>query len=158
MKKEFSFNIVLFNPQIPPNTGNILRLCKNTKCKLHLIEPLGFNLKEKSLKRAFLDYAELKEIKIYKSIKIFLKKIKTRKIFLITKFGNQRYDKISYNHGDTLIFGSENTGLSDEVLSLLNDSNRLYIPMDSKYRSINLSNAVSICIYEALRQNDFFTF
>ena len=156
MNSDFTFNIVLFNPQIPPNTGNILRLCKNTGCKLHLIEPLGFNLKEKSLKRAFMDYADLKEIKIYKSIKVFLKKIDTEKIFLITKFGSQRYDKISYNLGDTLIFGSEITGLSNEVYDLLKHSVRLYIPMDSKYRSLNLANAVSVCIYEALRQNNFF--
>ena len=151
------FNIVLFNPQIPPNTGNILRLCANTGCKIHLIEPLGFSLDKKSLRRAGLDYYKNVKINVYKNINDFLSKNINSNIYLITKFGNVNYSKIKYRVNDYLMFGSEIHGLSNEVYQKLESSEKIFIPMLSNNRSINLSNAVSVCIYEAWKQNNFLT-
>jgi|TARA_B100000287_G_C20638752_1_gene782700 tRNA (cytidine/uridine-2'-O-)-methyltransferase len=151
------FNIVLFNPQIPPNTGNILRLCANTGCKIHLIEPLGFSLDKKSLRRAGLDYYKNVKINVYKNIDDFLSKNINSNIYLITKFGNVNYSKIKYRVNDYLMFGSEIHGLSNEVYQKLDSSEKIFIPMLSNNRSINLSNAVSVCIYEAWKQNNFLT-
>ena len=151
------FNIVLFNPQIPPNTGNILRLCANTGCKIHLIEPLGFSLDKKSLRRAGLDYYKNVKINVYKNIDDFLSKNINSNIYLITKFGNVNYSKIKYRVNDYLMFGSEIHGLSNEVYQKLDSSEKIFIPMLSNNRSINLSNAVSVCIYEAWKQNYFLT-
>ena len=149
------FNIVLFNPQIPPNTGNILRLCSNTGCKIHLIKPLGFSLDKKSMRRAGLDYQKKVRIKIYENIDDFLKKRLFKNIYLVSKYGNKNYSDISYKVGDFFMFGSEVSGLSDEVYNRLNTAKRVFIPMLADNRSINLSNAVAICIYEAWRQNNF---
>ena len=151
------FNIVLFNPQIPPNTGNIHRLCANTGCKIHLIEPLGFSLDKKSLRRAGLDYYKNVKINVYKNIDDFLSKNINSNIYLITKFGNVNYSKIKYRVNDYLMFGSEIHGLSNEVYQKLDSSEKIFIPMLSNNRSINLSNAVSVCIYEAWKQNNFLT-
>ena len=149
------FNIVLFQPKIPPNTGNIIRLCKNTGSKLHLIKPLGFDISEKSVKRAGMDYFEFKNISIYENFEEFIIKRDDKKIFLITKFGKISYEKVKYNFGDYLIFGSEDNGLPNQIYNRLNNSPKIFIPMMPKNRSLNLSNAVSICIYEAWRQNKF---
>ena len=149
------FNIVLFNPQIPPNTGNIIRLCSNTNSNIHLIEPLGFSVDIKSMRRAGLDYISNVDIKTYKNIDEFLIKTDFKIIHLVTKFGNINYAKVSYKIGDCFIFGSEISGLSEDVFNKFNNSNRIYIPMTPKNRSINLANAVAICIFEAWRQNNF---
>ena len=149
------FNIVLFNPQIPPNTGNVIRLCSNTNSKIHLIEPLGFSVNIKSMRRAGLDYIKNVEVKTYKNIDDFLTKTNFKVIHLVTKFGNINYAKVSYNIGDCFIFGSEISGLSEDVYKKLSKSKRIFIPMTPKNRSINLANAVAICIFEAWRQNNF---
>jgi len=149
------FNIVLFNPQIPPNTGNIIRLCSNTNSKIHLIEPLGFSVSKKSMRRAGLDYISNVEVKTYKNIDDFLMQTNIKVIYLVTKFGNINYAKVNYSIGDCFIFGSEVSGLSDEIFKKLNKSKKIFIPMTPKNRSINLANSVAICLYEAWRQNNF---
>ena len=149
------FNIVLFNPQIPPNTGNIIRLCSNTNSKIHLIEPLGFSVDIKSMRRAGLDYIKNVEVKTYKNIDDFLIHTNFKIIHLVTKFGNINYSTVKYNIGDCFIFGSEISGLSEEIFSKLNKSKKIFIPMTPKNRSINLANAVAICLFEAWRQNNF---
>ena len=152
-----TFNIVLFNPQIPPNTGNILRLCANTGTKLHIIKPIGFDLSEKSLRRAGLDYYKKVDLRIYDSLDEFLKNNKFKNLFLVTKFGKKRYDKVEYKRNDFYMFGSEINGLSEEVYTKLNGSVKIYIPMILGNRSINLANAVSVCVYEAWKQINFST-
>jgi tRNA (cytidine/uridine-2'-O-)-methyltransferase len=152
---ENTFQIVLFNPQIPPNTGNILRLCANTCSKLHIIKPIGFNLDEKSLRRAGLDYYKSVNLQVYECLDDFLKKNTFKNLYLITKFGKKRYDKITYQRNDFLMFGSEIDGLSKEVYEKLKNSPKIYIPMSKGNRSINLANAVSICLYEAWKQINF---
>lgn len=153
MNKEF-LNIVLYNPQIPPNTGNILRLCSNTRSKLHLIRPLGFDISDKSLKRAGLDYKVNYEI--YDEFSDYTKlQDNTKKNFFITKFGDKNYSEQKFREGDSLIFGSEINGLPQSLLSKKKFT-KLFIPMAKQSRSLNLSNAVAICLYEALRQNQFF--
>ena len=152
-----TFNIVLFNPQIPPNTGNILRLCANTGTKLHIIKPIGFDLSEKSLRRAGLDYYKNVDLSIYDCLDQFLENNKFKNLFLVTKFGKKRYDKVEYKRNDFFMFGSEINGLSEEVYTKLNGSVKIYIPMILGNRSINLANAVSVCVYEAWKQINFST-
>ena len=149
------FKIVLFNPQIPPNTGNIIRLCSNTNSKIHLIEPLGFSVNIKSMRRAGLDYIKNVDVKTYKNIDDFLIQTNFKVIHLVTKFGNINYARVSYNIGDCFIFGSEISGLSTEIYKKLNGSKKIFIPMTPRNRSINLANAVAICLLEAWRQNNF---
>ena len=152
-----TFNIVLFNPQIPPNTGNILRLCANTGTKLHIIKPIGFDLSEKSLRRAGLDYYKNVDLSIYDCLDQFLENNKFKNLFLVTKFGKKRYDNVEYKRNDFFMFGSEINGLSEEVYTKLKDSVKIYIPMILGNRSINLANAVSVCVYEAWKQINFST-
>mgnify|MGYP001322262533 CR=1 FL=1 len=152
-----TFQVVLFNPQIPPNTGNILRLCANTGSKLHIIKPIGFSLNEKSMRRAGLDYYSTVKMYVYESLDDFLGKNKFNNIYLITKFGKKRYDEVRYKKNDYLMFGSEINGLSEEVYSKLSKSTKIFIPMFPSNRSINLANAVSICVYEAWKQTNFST-
>ena len=149
------FNIVLFNPQIPPNTGNIIRLCSNTNSKIHLIKPLGFSINMKSMRRAGLDYIKNVEVKTYKDIDDFLIKTDFKTTHLVTKFGDINYTKVNYKKGDCFIFGSEISGLYEEVYKKLSKSKKIFIPMIPENRSINLANAVAICIFEAWRQNNF---
>ena len=149
------FNIVLFNPQIPPNTGNIIRLCSNTNSKIHLIKPLGFSINMKSMRRAGLDYIKNVQVKTYKDIDDFLIKTDFKTTHLVTKFGDINYTKVNYKKGDCFIFGSEISGLSQDVYKKLSKSKRIFIPMIPENRSINLANAVAICIFEAWRQNNF---
>ena len=152
-----TFNIVLFNPQIPPNTGNILRLCANTGTKLHIIKPIGFDLSEKSLRRAGLDYYKNVDLSIYDCLDQFLENNKFKNLFLVTKFGKKRYDNVKYKRNDFFMFGSEINGLTEEVYTKLKGSVKIYIPMISGNRSINLANAVSVCVYEAWKQINFST-
>ena len=153
-----TFQVVLFNPQIPPNTGNILRICANTGSNLHIIKPIGFSLNEKSMRRAGLDYYSSVKMYVYDNLNDFLSKNNFNNIYLITKFGKKRYDEVNYKRNDYLMFGSEINGLSEEVYKKLNKSTRIFIPMFPENRSINLANAVSICVYEAWKQINFSTF
>jgi tRNA (cytidine/uridine-2'-O-)-methyltransferase len=153
-----TFQVVLFNPQIPPNTGNILRICANTGSNLHIIKPIGFSLSEKSMRRAGLDYYSNVRMNVYDNLNDFLNKNNFNNIYLITKFGKKRYDEVNYKRNDYLMFGSEINGLSEEVYEKLNKSTKIFIPMFPENRSINLANAVSICVYEAWKQINFSTF
>ena len=149
------FNIVLYQPKIPPNTGNIIRLCFNTGAKLHVIKPLGFDITDKTLKRAGLDHYRNVIINQHNSLIECLDMIGKTKVYMITKFGKTRYCDVNYKIGDTLIFGSEIDGLPKYLLEKTNNNQKLYIPMLERSRSLNLSNAVSICIFEAWKQNEF---
>ncbi len=147
-------NIVLYNPQIPPNTGNIMRLCSNTGFSLHIIEPVGFPLDDKSLKRAKLDYfSDINPI-IYKNYKNFIDVIEEKKIYAVTKFGSKIYTEIKYDKDIFLLFGSETTGLPEVILSKLKNRS-IKIPMINDSRSLNLSNSVAIVMYEVWRQLKF---
>lgn len=149
------FHIALYEPRIAPNTGNIIRLIANNGCYLHLIEPLGFDLEEKKLRRAGLDYRDMGKVSRHKNYQEFLKSIDGRRIFACTTKGCRPHDQLSYQEGDVLLFGSETSGLPDEVMEGFSLQNRLRIPMMSNSRSLNLSNAVAIVSYEAWRQNGF---
>ena len=150
-----TFEIVLFQPEIPPNTGNIIRLCANTGSRLHLIKPLGFDLSNKSLRRAGLDYKKNVEVIIHNNLNSFFEKKSKQNIHMFTKFGNISYEKVKYKHGDFLLFGSESKGYTDEVFKIMKNRIKIFIPMLPNSRSINLANSVSICLFEAWRQNNF---
>ena len=149
------FHIILFNPEIPPNTGNIMRLAANTGTTLHLIKPLGFNLNDNTLKRAGLDYKKDADFFIYDSLDLCLKSINFNEIYAFTKFAKKNFSKVRFKQNDCLLFGNETSGLPDDVIKQIKDTNKLRIPMVAKSRSLNLSNSVAITIYEALRQNAF---
>ena len=146
------FNIVLYQPEIPPNTGNIIRLCANTGCSLHLIEPLGFQLEDNQLRRAGQDYHEGAEVKTYKDIK----DLKPEKnVYALSTKGKNNYHQANFKAGDYLVFGPETRGLPEEYLKQLDADHVLRLPMLEHSRSLNLSNTVAIVCYEALRQNMF---
>ncbi len=149
------FNIVLFQPQIPPNTGNILRLCANTGCKLHIIEPIGFSIDDKSLRRAGLDHINNIKLTVHESFNKCVDLLGINNFFVITKFGKTRYDNANFNYNDVLLFGSETNGLPKRIVTSFSQDKTLLIPMKSKSRSLNLSNAVSIVVYEAWKQLNF---
>lgn len=149
------FNIVLFEPEIPPNTGNIIRLCANTGCQLHLIEPMGFALDDKQLRRAGLDYHEFATIKIHANWPAFIEQEKPERLFACSTKGKQCYAKIPYQGGDYFVFGPETRGLPNDILLSCAEKMILRIPMRANSRSLNLSNSVAIIIYEAWRQLDF---
>ena len=149
------FHIILYQPQIPPNTGNIIRLCANAGAQLHLIHPLGFELSEKSCRRAGLDYHALTYVHHYDDWDRFSKTSGIRRLFAVTKFGKQRYDKPRFEAGDGFLFGRETTGLPDIIHESLAPSNKLSLPMVAGNRSLNLANSVGIVLYEAWRQHDF---
>lgn len=143
-------HIVLYQPEIPPNTGNIIRLCANTGAQLHLIYPLGFTLQEKELRRAGLDYREFANVKEYAHWELFLSKEKPQRIFACTTKADQHYSAIKYEQNDYLLFGPESRGLPLEIINAATD--KIRIPMQKESRSLNLSNAVAVIVYEALRQ------
>lgn len=149
------FNIVLYEPEIPPNTGNIIRLAANTRCHLHLIEPLGFKLEDKLLRRAGLDYQEWAQISCYPNYDTFNKASKFNALYAFTTKATKTYTSVAFSPGDALLFGPETRGLPNEVLESLSSDNRLRIPMVENSRSLNLSNTVAIVVYEAWRQQDF---
>lgn len=151
------FNVVLFEPEIPPNTGNIIRLCANTGARLHLIEPLGFPLEHAKLKRAGLDYHEFAHIAIYKNWSDFVEKSKVNlsRAFALTTRGQPSVLKTDFRPDDFFVFGSETKGISDEVRAAIPKENHLRLPMLPNSRSLNLSNSVAIMVYEAWRQNHF---
>ena len=149
------FNIVLYEPEIPPNTGNIIRLCANTGCHLHLIRPLGFTLDDRQLKRAGLDYDEFTQVREHDSLDEYLEAMRPSASFAVSTRGERDYTKIHYLPDMTLIFGPETRGLPDHVLARFNTGTILRIPMVTGSRSLNLSNAVAVIVYEGLRQNGF---
>lgn len=148
-------HIVLFEPEIPPNTGNIIRLCANTGFHLHLIEPLGFDMDDKKLRRAGLDYGEWAAVKIHPSLDQFFTETKPETCFACSTKGTRRYTDAQYKEGDALIFGPETRGLPEQVIASLPEKNVLKLPMQQKSRSLNLSNSVAVFVYEAWRQLDF---
>lgn len=151
------FHCVLYQPEIPPNTGNIIRLCANTGIKLHLIHPLGFELDDKKLRRAGLDYREWANVQEYESLTKFIEKINPQRIFACSTKGTTNYTKPSYQTGDVFLFGPETRGLPMTILEQLSAEQIIRIPMHSDSRSLNLSNSVAVILYEAWRQLDFST-
>jgi tRNA (cytidine/uridine-2'-O-)-methyltransferase len=149
------FNIVLFEPEIPPNTGNIIRLAANTGCKLHLIEPLGFKLNDKQLRRAGLDYHEWAEIELHQSYEDFIKDCNFNHLYAFTTKAKRSYSDACFAQDDALLFGPESRGLPANVLDSLSIDNKLLIPMAKDSRSLNLSNTVAVGVYEAWRQLSF---
>lgn len=149
------FNIVFYEPEIPPNTGNAIRLSSNTGCVLHLIKPLGFSLGEKKLRRAGLDYAEYSEMRTHENWESFLESRDDGRIFAISTKGNMPYTEVSFQAGDYLVFGPETRGLPDAILNSEAISGILRIPMQPQSRSLNLSNSAAIIVYEAWRQLGF---
>ena len=149
------FNILLYQPLIPHNTGNIIRLCSNIGAKLHLIEPLGFKLDDKNLKRAALDYSVMSNVQTYPSLSNFIEKHEISRIFATTTSATHIYTDINYRIGDTLLFGPEDNGLPNNIKNYI--PNTIRIPMQPENRSLNLSNAVAIVSYEAWRLLQFVT-
>jgi tRNA (cytidine/uridine-2'-O-)-methyltransferase len=149
------FHIVLFEPEIPPNTGNIIRLAANTGCQLHLIEPLGFKLDEKSVNRAGLDYAEAQNLRLYKGWEDFLEKQKPCRVFALSTKGTHCHSDAYFQAGDYLLFGPETRGLPASVRESLPANQVLRIPMMPNSRSMNLSNSVAVMVFEAWRQLDY---
>jgi tRNA (cytidine/uridine-2'-O-)-methyltransferase len=148
-------DILLYQPEIPPNTGNIIRLCANTGFRLHLIGPLGFSWEDKKLRRAGLDYHEFAAIGQYDSLEACLSSIRPGRLFACTTKGKSYYTDVAFNQGDALLFGPETRGLPVEIIESLPPQQRLRIPMRPDSRSMNLSNAVSVMVFEAWRQMGF---
>jgi tRNA (cytidine/uridine-2'-O-)-methyltransferase len=151
------FHVILLEPEIPPNTGNIIRLCANTGCALHLVGPLGFSLDRRSVRRAGLDYAELATLRTHASLDACIAQLPGLRLHVIDTGLPQRYDEAVFRPGDGLLFGPETRGLPATVRSRVAPELRLSIPMQPGNRSLNLSNAVAVVVYEAWRQNGFRT-
>ena len=149
------FHVILFEPEIPPNTGNIIRLCANVGCSLHLIEPLGFVFDNKHLRRAGMDYSELANVQRYPNLQACLDTLQPTRLFAFTTKGSRNYADVQYQDGDAFIFGPETRGLPDDVRNAIAAEQRLRLPMREGSRSLNLSNTVAIAVYEAWRQLDF---
>lgn len=149
------FHVVLYQPEIPPNTGNIMRLCANTGARLHLIEPLGFRLEDKELRRAGLDYREWVDVKTHASLEVFLESVKPPRLFAFSTRAQRFYTEIQYKENDALLFGPETRGLSQNLLDTIPEEHRLRLPLQPGNRSLNLSNAVAVVVYEAWRQQGF---
>lgn len=149
------FEIVLYEPEIPPNTGNIIRLCANTGSRLHLIKPIGFDMSDKKLKRASLDYSEYVNLQVHESFNQFLEKFPITNVFSISTRGKLMLNEARFTEKSILLFGPETRGLPQSLLDKMDKKKVLKIPMVNESRSLNLSNAVAITIYEAWRQNNF---
>jgi tRNA (cytidine/uridine-2'-O-)-methyltransferase len=151
------FHIVLVNPEIPPNTGNVIRLAANTGCTLHLVEPLGFSMDDKHMRRAGLDYHEYAEVRRHADWSAFLatEAPDPARLFALTTRGRQAVHAVAFAPGDWLVFGSETRGLAPELLETLPQPQRLRLPMRAGQRSLNLSNAVAVTVFEAWRQQGF---
>ena len=148
-------HVVLYQPEIPPNTGNIIRLCANTGSRLHLIEPLGFELDDKRLRRAGLDYHEFADLQVYKTLEAFIEQQQPGQIYACTTRGKRFYSEASYQSGDALLFGPETRGLPQTLLDTMASEQLLRLPMQPESRSLNLSNATAVFVYEAWRQLGF---
>lgn len=149
------FHVVLFQPEIPPNTGNIIRLCANTGSQLHLIEPMGFTLDDARMRRAGLDYHEFASLRTYANLDQFLQTVAPARLFALSTRGSLRHDRADYQAGDAFLFGPETRGLPEDVLTSVPEAQRLRLPLRPGNRSLNLSNAVAVVVYEAWRQHDF---
>jgi tRNA (cytidine/uridine-2'-O-)-methyltransferase len=148
-------HVVLYQPEIPPNTGNIMRLCANTGARLHLIEPLGFNLEDKALRRAGLDYREWADVRTYASYEAFYESVKPQRLLAFSTRARRFYTEMPYREDDALLFGPETRGLPQILLDTLPEEHRLRLPLLPGNRSLNLSNVVAVVIYEAWRQQGF---
>jgi tRNA (cytidine/uridine-2'-O-)-methyltransferase len=151
------FDVILYQPEIPPNTGNVIRLCANTGARLHLVEPLAFALDDKQLRRAGLDYREYATLQVHASLDAAMSAIAQRngaspRLFALSTRGTQRFDRPAYQANDAFLFGPETRGLPDEVLASVPETQRLRLPMQPHSRSLNLSNSVAIVVFEAWRQ------
>jgi tRNA (cytidine/uridine-2'-O-)-methyltransferase len=149
------FHIVLFQPEIPPNTGNIIRLCANTGSALHLVRPLGFDLDDRKLRRAGLDYRESARVQLHDSLTDFLAEVRPRQTWALSTRGKRHYCNATFEPGDALLFGPETRGLPDDILATLGADAVLRLPMVDNSRSLNLSNTVAVVVYEAWRQQGF---
>ena len=149
------FDVILFQPEIPPNTGNAIRLCANTGARLHLIRPLGFEIDDRHLRRAGLDYHEYAEMRVHDTLDAALADIRPARLFALSTRNAVRYDSVAFAPGDAFLFGRETSGLPDEVLASIADAHRLRLPMRPGNRSLNLSNAVAVVVFEAWRQQGF---
>jgi tRNA (cytidine/uridine-2'-O-)-methyltransferase len=149
------FHIVLFEPEIPPNTGNIIRLCANTGATLHLVKPLGFKLEDKQLRRAGLDYHEFSTLKVYENWHECKTTLAGKRLFAITTKGSTRYSDIQYKADDVFIFGPETRGLPETIRDEFPPEHRIRLPMLADSRSLNLSNSAAVLLYEAWRQENF---
>ncbi|WP_274585188.1 tRNA (cytidine(34)-2'-O)-methyltransferase [Neisseria leonii] len=149
------FTVVLYQPEIPPNTGNIIRLCANTGVDLHLVKPLGFPLDSAKMKRAGLDYHEFASVTVHEHFDSCLNALSGRRIFALTTKGRSRPDRTAFEAGDVFLFGPETRGLPPEILDSLPEAQKLRLPMKPGSRSMNLSNTVAVMLFEAWRQHDF---
>ena len=149
------FSVILYEPEIPPNTGNVIRLCANTGVRLHLVEPLGFDLEEKKLRRAGLDYREFARVQTHASLETCLEALDNPRVFALSTRGTTRYDAPDYESGDAFLLGPETRGLPQEMLDALPKEQVLRLPMQSGSRSLNLSNTAAVIVYEAWRQLGF---
>lgn len=149
------FHVILYQPEIPPNTGNIIRLCANTGCQLHLIKPLGFTLEDKQLIRAGLDYHEFAKLRVYDDLPDCLSVFDPARVFALTTKGARPFHQMSYRAGDAFLFGPESRGLPVEILNEFKAEQRVRLPMLPDNRSLNLSNTVAVAVFEAWRQSGF---
>ena len=149
------FDVVLYQPEIPPNTGNVIRLCANTGARLHLIRPLGFTLEDAQLRRAGLDYHEYATLRVHDTLDDALAAISPARLFALSTRNATRYDAVTFAPGDAFLFGPETRGLPEDVLASTPDGQRLRLPMRPGNRSLNLSNAVAVVVFEAWRQQGF---
>ena len=149
------FDIILYEPEIPPNTGNIIRLCANTGAALHLIEPLGFAMDERRLRRAGLDYHEWAQVQVHAGLDQYVQTRAPERLFALSTRGRRLYSEVTYRPGDAFLFGPETRGLPGFVLNELGEKQVLRLPMQPNNRSLNLSNAVAVMVYEAWRQQGF---
>lgn len=149
------FDIILHEPEIPPNTGNAIRLAANTGCRLHLVRPLGFSIDDAQVRRAGLDYHEMARVRDYADLAACLAALAPRRLYAVETGGSRRYSDVRFEPGDALLFGRETTGLPRAVLAALPPEAVISIPMRPGNRSVNLSNAVALVVYEAWRQNGF---
>ena len=149
------FNVVLYRPEIPPNTGNVIRLCANTGAKLHLVYPLGFSWDDARVKRAGLDYHEFADVRHHRTWEACRNELSGSRIFAVETRQAERYDRVAYREGDAFVFGQETNGLPPEVLDGIPAERRVWLPMRPENRSLNLSNSVAVMVFEAWRQQDF---
>ena len=148
-------HLILYEPEIPPNTGNVIRLCANTGTRLHLVEPLGFDLEHAKLRRAGLDYREYASVAVHPDLAACLAVIGSARVFALSTRGALRYDRVTYREGDVLLFGPETRGLPQALLELIDPARRLRIPMRAGSRSLNLANSAAVVVFEAWRQLGF---
>ncbi|MEE9342096.1 MAG: tRNA (uridine(34)/cytosine(34)/5-carboxymethylaminomethyluridine(34)-2'-O)-methyltransferase TrmL [Gammaproteobacteria bacterium] len=149
------FHIILYQPEIPPNTGNIIRLCANTGCQLHLVKPIGFELEDRKLRRAGLDYHEWASVQLHDDLDHLMKTVQFNRLWAVSTSGKNTYSSVAFEKGDALLFGPETRGLPQDLLNSMDANRVLRLPMTGESRSLNLSNTVAVVVYEAWRQVGF---